>query len=571
MQLRDMEEEAKRVAAQQQRDLELQQMESERNQERIEEIRMKECLSPRKLEAQLEAGADSKLLAANSSKYAAALEKVEAAKAACVDAEARLADVRQQLLDVRGMRKGARSQRLGSVFDAHRRRSTIRSAKGAARDQLKSLENRVAYELSRFSEDALTAKSIRSELDALLVAQSSFVKTYSERENELLEKKKQMAFVMEVCSLVYEDREQHVKDLQEIMEWGKEENEKYENAFRELNAVLETNAKVQKANEANLEEMKTSLKETRRERIALERDNESRQEAMAQRRARMRKSRDDGSAEAYSPDYNAKYRASMHLDEHDLLDEDMDVVERQIREFDGFYERLSAIADSDNVEKVVNYLNSSAEDRFRCFNEINLVEDEIKKLEAERRALLLESAANAPETASNTESRAREARMLSAKATLAGLKRHLDEQALVKEQNNEMLRVLIDQTTKMFRALGCSKDALRQLTGLDRVIPQTLTAALGFVDQRVDEYLVAYSRQQQSSSAIRQLDPNQVFSAAKTILRRPDLPARRAVSAPQVVRERGLPRSGGTADVEGEDVPLSHEQMLELVEHRQKH
>ncbi|KPI86115.1 hypothetical protein ABL78_4807 [Leptomonas seymouri] len=688
MRLRDIDDDMKRMEMHHEQELAVLEKDNKRLSDRLEELRMEECMTPAEAQAMQAPGrtspltqghrVESKLLGATSTKYKTAKAAVDAKRKECAQAERQLAEVHQQLAEARQRRKALKRQVFATKASAGMKIAAAQQYKVQVREQLRGLEEQVAREQERFSNMVMDAKRVRSEIDALLVKQSHNQKIYSKHYDDLLDKRKEMAYLMEVCNSLCEERQHVNAELQEMEASLAEESRQYEAAFQELMGVVEENAAVRATNLEKIHELRRLIAQTAAEREALEAQNEEAKTAMERRRrhrvGRRASSRGDESggpdsgsernfahraSDNESPDIQANngiadsscgetsFEASSVVDEHS----------QQAKEFEEYFQKLANIVQSDAIEDVVDFIDVAADERYRCFDEMNALKRDIAELTTEKAALKTQlmhggampaasvsaisrsastSALGAggavmddPSASHNTSlatlAMTNSVEVLATAAASSGAVRvtrrseqpdkassssaddvaqaaakraeHMRElqgelektrdafidQEQQCEECSAVLSQVVAQVNEAFHGLGCSVMELRATTGLEGVQRGTLLQSLSVVEQRVEEFLLAYShvqhRQQQQGEEQRALNAGgertaashgASHDAARTVLRRPDLPPKMNGGAAARVASHPLPRTNDVAPMVSHISvdPTSAVTLDELVEER---
>lgn len=572
MHLREMQDEARRITTHQSRELEVVQSEHSKYLERVELLRMEECMTTTEIEAvkadanasaglsssegkrTSSAGAkavmNSKLLASNSPRYCEARDSVLQKRIECAEAEAKLAALRNKLAGLRSSRNQMHRETQGSVYAATVRQSRVARMQSQSREQMRGLEVHLTEEQEQLSAMVADAKRMRSEIDTLLITQSRFEKTYRQREDELLEKKKQMSFLIEVCTLLFEEREQRRREIEELQELSTEESRKYETALDELDGVLLENKRSQQELDEKLVAARQELRETRKSRLATEKRNAAAKEEI-QRNKELWKQRQRSLVDttASSPSRGASVTSgrdqhppahrlndvdgAANANESSTADDNMTEAQNQIHQLDLFYERLAELAGSDRLDDVVSYIDVSAEERFRFFSELNYLQEELASLEKEKAVLLGVAAEDANRNPKSLL--AQVIAMDEAEAAAAGhgengddddgkaltAKRVAAESALRAQRAREMEKLqetlnlltlrnieegedtetldqtfdkLLESIKQMFLTLGCDSDVVRGQSGSEKVLRTNVTDCLALIEQRVEEYLLALAR-----------------------------------------------------------------------------
>lgn len=553
MQLREMEAEAKRVAAQKQRNIDIVRRENQDCLERIEEIRMDECVE--NLDTS-EGMAAAKILASKSEKYCRARDLVAARRAECAEAEAELAGTRQQIVDLRRHMRDLKRRASGMFFAASTELTLQGRSAECSREQLRNLEGRIIKEREQLGAMILTAKNTRTEIDGCLIEQSRYEKNYARRLNELLEKQKEISFITEICQVIFEERDHQAWELREMQGIAEEERQQYENAFSEISAVLAENKRQSQENESKSADLRKSINETRVERVGLEAEVAELHKSI-QKQLHNKDNDENGS----SGDQQLAFGSAS--EEDDLTG--------RIREYKTIFDTLADIADVESIAEVVSFPKDLGEKRFSTFKEINHLDDAIKQLEKERRELI-EKLTLLSEKSPVDEHRLK--RMKDLRQRHEENRRKIEKEKEHLENTNGAVAAICADIETIFLGLDCNSELLEERTGMTTVIPNTALAAFCIAEQRAQEYLLVYSKKYSASAGANVANfaaSKAIEQVTKPLLRRADLLPRKNVSVPKQLRYREFPRTNETMvgpqmvlDGTQDERPLSLEEMRSI-------
>lgn len=605
LQVRDLEEDS--IRRRSHHELEMVSLKTENStlREQLEAIRMEECMPESKDQrygskvddaAVQITNADSKLLAATSRKYQEAKEEVDRRRVECLAAERLFAAVRKDYAALRARRNAAKRQVFATKAASSAKSLAADHFRSQIHEQMRGLEEQVEREHERLSNLATEAKDVRGEIDGLLIYQSRHELGYQQQCDALLLKRKEIAFLIDVCILLTEERKHILADIEEIERVKQEEDARYEMSFQELMGVAEESLRARAANTERVEELRRQIAKTQTDREALERQNSAfkakldkrqRRAAKSQRGSRVRapeeshessrvatpfgELRDGRASEAKSVD-SSSCAGSAESGEVGTM------VQEEIREYEKYFNRLVDIVQSDQIADVVEFIDAAAEERFRTFHDMNHLQKSIDDLRKERAALrkklrgytsrpsrketsssVIASAVAAARADGSADSsivsdehaekdETRRERMLAMQAKLDTTKSTTVLNKMNADDSNSIIALIVEQVNEVFRGLGCRTADLQKATGLGAVQASTVTAALSIIESRVEEYLVAYANKQDESNSSQKLMSSEVSgsypqsrSVARALLRRPDLPAKLQNSA---VAPHALPRSG---------------------------
>ncbi|KAG5511231.1 hypothetical protein JKF63_07173 [Porcisia hertigi] len=627
MRLRDMEEEAKRIRVLQEQEIAILERENTKLHMRLEAVRMEECMSPaeaRTLQiynaaqrtpgASNDSAAESKLVGSTALKYQNAKADVQRRRRECAQMERQLAEAKARLADLRRSRRDLKRQSSKAEVAAALRVAAADDYRTQVYERLRGLEEQVGREQERLIDIVSEAKQVRSEIDALLMSQATHEKMYLAQHDALLMKRREMAFLIETCNLLCEERQHVVAGLTEMQARLAEASQQYEAAFVELTGVQDENTKAHETNRNQLGELRRTIAQTRAEREKLEEEEKKNHVKASMELQERRRATGEGgkslvrqsTTERQTPD-----NASLLDDSH-----------HQAIDFEYYYRQLSSIVQSDVIEDVAGFMDAAADEHYKVYDEINAIKRDIVALETEKAArlavlkerngvhtatsvsasakantpangsdparqphtstsvlLALASAktfeayntvpagknggSSAPETLTD-RTQERSVRMGKLLDDLGTTRELLFEQEEEQESSGAVLAQVITQVREVFHGLGCSVDDLRALTGLEKVQQGTVLQCLGLIEERVSEYLLVYSREQQqlfsqatgswsetsssnTAAAAAAAAGTASFlsrNAARTLLRRPDLPPKaKKNGVAQTVKQRTLPRS----------------------------
>merc|ERR1740138_524299 len=110
--------------------------------------------------------------------------------------------------------------------------------------QIRILENRLDKALVKFNEALAHNKNLRETIDNLRRERVVFDNIYRKLEKELHEKKKQMANIIELSNLSYEQRDNSQMEIAAIEQANRKEQEDFEEQMLELGRLLEHDLKI---------------------------------------------------------------------------------------------------------------------------------------------------------------------------------------------------------------------------------------------------------------------------------------------------------------------------------------
>ena len=110
--------------------------------------------------------------------------------------------------------------------------------------QIRILENRLDKALVKFNQSLAHNRKLREQIDDLRRERVVFDNIYKKLEKELHEKKKQMAHIIELSNMTYEQRDNCQMEITAIDQANRKEQEDFEEQMIELGRMLEQDFKL---------------------------------------------------------------------------------------------------------------------------------------------------------------------------------------------------------------------------------------------------------------------------------------------------------------------------------------
>jgi len=216
--------------------------------------------------------------------------------------------------------------------------------------QIRVLENRLDKSLQKFNEAIAYNKSLREQIDGLRRERVVFDSIYKKLEQELQQKKKEMANIIEQANAAYEARDQAQAQMAALKQQADKEHQEFEREWKELGRLIENDKK-----------MKEFMRQKERHKMLEDQQGDMNQEDERGMKKKVAKS-------AWNV---AKDKASMH----------MNIEKVQVYE-EAFAKMQAATGISDIDELVENFI--AAEDQnFSLFTYANELSGDIEKHEGE--------------------------------------------------------------------------------------------------------------------------------------------------------------------------------------------
>jgi DNA repair exonuclease SbcCD ATPase subunit len=368
--------------------------------------------------------------------------------------------------------------------------------------QIKVLENRLDMSLVQFNAALKVNKELREQIDTLRRERDVFDTIYQKLERELQEKKKEMAFIIEVSNIAYEERDNANSELTQLRTFAQEELKSFDDTFKELDQLLEEDRK---------------MKETVKARIA-------------DREKKDREARAEQAKKKPTVDHKVEVNQASDV--------------QTIQMYEDAFAKITAATEIPDLQQLVAKFLHSEDDNFSLFNYVNELHNEVEKLEDQNLELQTEI------ERMTSGSKADQVR----KKQLKGLEDQLrteDEKCAKFEQLSSrcegILREIVSIVDQMFTRLDCDEGKIVEAQGIAELTIENILLYLASIEVRADEYLKSYLRQSAEGSVM-------------LMSRGPAVPFD---STPIMIDAKRLPTTGDDAEgSDEEDRVLTHEEML---------
>lgn len=359
----------------------------------------------------------------------------------------------------------------------HRRKAT--GGVNAAREnhymvqkQTRILEGRLDKALVKFNEVLARNKTLRREIDDLRRERVVFDGIYRKLERDLAEKKRQMARVIELSNLSYEQRDGFQLETAAVQQADRKEQQDFEDQVAALDDRMAADL---------------SLGAPQRER---KRSDSGRQDGAPDA------PRDSGATDgaidgAPAADEATRLREQVSAVQEQLLrhQDDAHTSMARVRHFEDAFNRIRAATGIQDVDELVRTFIKNEDHNFSLFNYVNEQTNEIEKLEEQIQALREEETRYAQESGDDaTQHRAAlgvlEARLQATEATA----QKYEQKCAAAQSTQDGLKRGIQSC---FRRLECKHAA--GAASESAMTEATMLGLLGACEQRANEIIQAYA------------------------------------------------------------------------------
>jgi hypothetical protein len=340
-------------------------------------------------------------------------------------------------------------------------------------NQIHVLENRLDKALVKFNEALHINKELREQIDSLRRERGVFDTIYKKLERELQEKKKEMAFIIEVSNIAYEERDNAQSELTQLKMYASKEIHSFDETFKELDELLEEDRK-----------MKESIRQRMMEASKMKRDE-----------PKGALSDDEGSVSGMKKStkrlpHSPTTKASQSQSNLAGMIATQDVSRESCEEA---FTKIKAATNMTDINMLVNKFLHSEDDNFSLFNFVNELNNEIEKLEEARVEIKIETERiKGNMHGQGDNSRKVVLKQLEEKLQLEELNSRKYQQ--LAEQSSKLLEQTMICVDKMFNTLECDEKKISEQQGVTGLSENTLQLYLASIEMKTDEHISRWRR-----------------------------------------------------------------------------
>uniref|UniRef100_A0A7S1XXH8 ODAD1 central coiled coil region domain-containing protein n=1 Tax=Phaeomonas parva TaxID=124430 RepID=A0A7S1XXH8_9STRA len=382
--------------------------------------------------------------------------------------------------------------------------NAARENQAMVQKQVRILENRLDKALVKFNEVLAKNKVLRQTIDDLRRERVVFDNIYRKLEKDLEEKKRQMANIIELSNLSYEQRDNFQMEIAAIEQANRKEQQDFEDQMMELDHMMDSILSV--------EPMRRSRRRGRNGAST----NDLRHEGSRTDLGNSGPMGLDDSNRMLSQEDEAKLQEEMNQGTRQLM-KDREAAEtsmKRVQNFEEAFNKIRAATGIQDVDELVRTFIKNEDQNFSLFNYVNEQTNEIEKLEEQIQGLREEEARYAQESGDDANQH---------KAILKDLEARLQATESMAEKYEhkcvdasatlERLKRGIQSTFKNIEC-GSMSDMISEST----VTETNMMTFLGMCEQRANEILQAYAfvqrRDQERTAKMAQEDMEAEMDAA---------------------------------------------------------
>merc|ERR1712178_512164 len=143
-------------------------------------------------------------------------------------------------------------------------KAALENAK-AVQKQIRILENRLDKALQKFNEAIAANRNLREQIDTLRRERVVFDDIYRKLENELQQKKKEMANIIEQANAAYEARDSAQAQMAALKQQADKEHAEFEKEWTELGRLIENDKKMKEFMRQKVRNVETKISESQKD------------------------------------------------------------------------------------------------------------------------------------------------------------------------------------------------------------------------------------------------------------------------------------------------------------------
>jgi len=327
--------------------------------------------------------------------------------------------------------------------------------------QIRILENRLDKALVKFNEALAHNKCLRETIDNLRRERVVFDNIYRKLEKELHEKKKQMANIIELSNLAYEQRDAAQMEVAAIEAQNRKEQEDFEESMAEL---------------GRLEHKRSAAAER----------NEGRGDMTQEEEQNLKKKVNKGVWGMAKDKVNVQ------------------VSIEKVQNFEEAFNKIKAATGISDIEELVSTFCKNEEQNFSLFNYVNEQTNDIEKLEEQIQQLKDEEAKYAQESGDDVNQHKQLLRDLEMRLqSTESMAERYEQKCTESQKTINSLKMGIQS---IFHRIGCNTSAMSEMLADSNVTEANMMQYLGSIEQRTNEILQQYAAIQQVNSPQKSAD-----------------------------------------------------------------
>jgi len=346
-----------------------------------------------------------------------------------------------------------KGDRYKSKGDIERARSYVPDIK--LKKKLAMLEGRVEQTLIKFNESLVVNKELRAEIEHLRKERMQFDSIQAKLENELNQKKADIALAIEATNVALETRDEANKKIAHHRAEIQNNQLDFDTKWRELDNMMDSEEKRRRQVRAKIEQ------EEQRKKSKVD---------------------DDAEQKKHLEELTAKYEES----------------KADVQRFEEAFENLKEATGLKNIDELVQTFLEAEEQNFKLFNFLNELNQEEEKLVEEVNKI----SAEAVEVACAGDQPEKQELRRKHEDQLAQLQARTDELSEMEEEESTKVREILKIIKRVHDELGCSKlinteDSFQcDQSGNPIITDSNMMYFLGIIEQRARDLMLRLIKDQ---------------------------------------------------------------------------
>lgn len=327
--------------------------------------------------------------------------------------------------------------------------------------QIRILENRLDKALIKFNEALAHNKQLRESIDNLRRERVVFDNIYRKLEKELFEKKKQMANIIELSNLAYEQRDAAQLEIAAIEQANKKEQEEFYEKMEELNRQIDADNK--------------------RNKLVAEKTGASAPAGGGEQRGEL------------SIDEERKLKSKVNKGAWNMAKDkvNIQVSIEKVQNFEEAFNRIKAATGISDIEELVKTFIKNEDQNFSLFNYVNEQTNEIEKLEEQMQQLRDEEQKYTQESGDDVNQHKQLLKDLEIR--LQATETMAEKYEMKCADSQKTINSLKAGIQSIFNKIECNSSAMADMLSDTTVTEANIMQFLGMIEQRTNEILQQYA------------------------------------------------------------------------------
>merc|ERR1719399_885521 len=329
--------------------------------------------------------------------------------------------------------------------------------------QIRILEDRLNAGLQKFNIAIAANKKLRDEIDTLRRERAVFDNIYRKLENELQQKKKEMANIIEQANAAYEARDSAQAQMAALKQQADKEHQEFEKEWKELGRLIENDKK---------------MKEFMRQRHK-QQESDQKGDLTAQQEDAMKKK---VTKNAWGI---AKDKAAINLN-----------IEK-VQSYEEEFAKIQAATGISDIDELVQVFINAEDQNFSLFNYANELSGDIEKLEQQIGEYKAELETLKGVGGGGREDAQKQKVLASLEEKWNSLDKKADHYELKYQQSVKTVTSVRSGIQSIFNRLGCTPP---DSVGSNNTVTETnMMQYMGIIEQRTNEILQLYAALQEGN------------------------------------------------------------------------